>query len=228
MKKSVANLVSVAVFALSFQVTGVWAAVVSGSITGGTVKGSSNIIILDPTTSSFAVGNNNFDTKNLYVFNERQNFKLLSDLTPDVGSTITAGTYISSHLIVFDPLRLETVKATISFDQAILGFARKDTTLIATNFLGAPSVTYNTPTLFGLEPGEDFLTLGKPDANSVKINLLKAGVNGDMFRVFTLGASPSGVPEPMTWAYLLAGFGMCGAVMRSARTRSLSRKLTEA
>lgn len=222
MRKSVTRLVSAAIFALSFQVTGASASVVSGSITGGSVNGSGNVIILDPKASPFAVGNNNFDTNNLYIFDERQNFKLLADLTLDVGGTIAAGTYVSSHLVLFDPLRPATVKGTVSFDQAILGIARKDATLKATNFLGAPSVTYNTPALFGLEPGEDFLTIGKPDANSVKINNLKAGLLGDMFRVFTLGTEPTAVPEPSTWAMMIAGFGAVGFALRRRRKVAVS------
>lgn len=200
------------------------AAIVSGSITGGTVQGTGNVIILDPASSSFAVGNNDFDTNNLYVFKEKQNFKLFSDLTPDVGSIISAGNYINSHLVVFDPLQIKTVKATLLFDTPVLGLARKGTTLIATNYLGAPSVTYNTPGYFGLEPGIDFVTPGVPDANSVKINLLSGDIPGDVFRIFTLGQAPTGVPEPMTWALMLIGFAFCGAALRRSRAIAMTQQ----
>ena len=202
------------------------ASVVSGTITGGSVKGTGTVIILDPTKSAFAVGNNNFDTKNLYVFNEVQQFKLLSDLVPDVGSVIKAGSYISSHLVVFDPLATESVKASLLFDNTVLGLARKDATLKATNFLGAPSVNYNTPAYFGLEPGLDYLTLGQPNANSVRIDRLSAGLQSDIFRVFTTSTAPAGVPEPASWIMMILGMGGIGVAMRRYRRTMPGRSLT--
>lgn len=198
------------------------ASVVSGVVTGGSVNGAGTVIILDPTKTSFAVGNNNFDTKNLYVFNEVQQFKLLSDLVPNVGGVIKAGSYISSHLVVFDPLVTESVKATLLFDNAVLGIARNDTMLKATNFLGAPTVTYNTPTYFGLEPGLDYLTLGQPNANSVRIDRLSAGLQSDIFRVFTASTAPAGVPEPGSWIMMILGLGGVGVAMRRCRRSMLN------
>lgn len=198
------------------SVTVAHASVVSGTITGGTVKGTGSVVILDPTTSSFAVGKDNFDTNNLYVFNEQQNVKLLTDLALDLGTTLPTGTVVSSHLVVFDPLLVQTVKATLVFNQPILGIARRDSTLLATNFLGAPSVTYNTPSFFGLEPGEDFLTVGAPTPDTLPFRL-SASIPGDVFRVFTQGVIVSSVPEPATWAYMIVGMLACGAALRTAR-----------
>lgn len=195
------------------------AAVVSGTITGGTVNGSGSVVILDPTMSSFAVGQNDFDTNNLYIFNEQQNVTLLADLVLDLGTTIAAGTVVSSHMVVFDPLDLQTVKGTLLFDQEILGIARRDSTLLATHFLGMPSVTYHSPFSFGLEPGDDYLTVGVPSPDALKINLLSASVPGDVFRVITRSAMVSSVPEPSTWASMIAGLLSCGAMMRTARRR---------
>ena len=58
-------------------------AIVSGTITGGTVKSATpagQFVQLDPAGGGFAVGKDNFSTNNLYSFNERQNVTLLSDL----------------------------------------------------------------------------------------------------------------------------------------------------
>jgi hypothetical protein len=49
--------------------------------------------------------------------------------------------------------------------------------------------------------------------------------NGFISRVefsYELGLAPGGVPEPASWAMLIAGFGLTGAAMRRRRTAALA------
>jgi hypothetical protein len=197
------------------------AAVVSGSITGGTVAGFGSFVNLDPVLAPFSVGKNDFNTLNLYAFTELQNYVLPSDMTVDIGTTpaktIAAGTVINSHLIVFDPLALESVEGIVTFDGAVIGIDRKTSSLNSRHSLfGLPLVTYHSAIGSGLEGGEDFVVLGNPDANSVRINRFMADSPGDMIRVFTIG---SVVPEPASWALMVVGFGIVGAGLRASRQR---------
>lgn len=62
-------------------------------------------------------------------------------------------------------------------------------------------------------------------ARSVSVNLLMSRTDGDyndgyadnLSLVLTQGGAPGAVPEPGTWAVMLAGFGMAGAALRRAR-----------
>src|SRR5262245_57738805 len=116
--------------------------VVSGAVTGGTAAADGAFVKLG-TAAPFSVGADNFQTDNLYAFDEQQNVTLGSALALDMGGPLlAAGTVISSHLIAFDPLDLHTVNGSVTFDQPILGVLTRDASLIATNFLGASNVTY--------------------------------------------------------------------------------------
>lgn len=194
------------------------ATLVSGAITGGNVFGTGSVVTLGAADTPFAVGADNFNTDNLYVFNEVQNFALLSDLSVilnGVQKTLTTGTVISSHFIVFDPLIERTVRATLTFDGTILGIARSDAQLAASNHLGLPGVTYNVPAGFGLEPGLDTVT-ASTDTVAMRLG---GSTPGDTLRVLTVGNRTTGaVPEPTTWAMLLIGFAATGAMIRGRKT----------
>ena len=193
-------------FALAAQAG---ATVVSGAITGGTANPGAFTILTPP----FAVGNNNQATNNaLFAYNEKQNVLLGANLTLDLGGTILAGTRIASHGVVFDPIASRTVIGSVTFDRPILGIIWLDAKLAATDaLLSLPLITNNNPGNRGLEardrPGTTFA------GNTLFINDWAASAPGDNIRVIT-----AAVPEPATWAMLIAGFGMVGfAARRRAR-----------
>jgi hypothetical protein len=203
---------------------GAQAAVISANITGGSVSGTGSVVLLDDSNAPAAVGNDNFNTNNLYIITEKQDFTLTKDVKVNfAGSEITLaeGTVVSSYYIVFDPASLsDTVSATIQFDSNILGFARKVSQLTGSDFLGLDDVDYLHPTGFGLEPTD---TVTRPTASSLSINWT-SGSPGDVLRVLTVGvpgATPA-VPEPATWAMMIAGFGLAGASMRRRRATTLA------
>jgi len=93
-------------------------AIISASITGGTVFGTGSVIKLDPSNTPFSIGSDNFNTDNLYMFDEQQNIALTSNLAVILNgamTTLAKGTIVRSHLIAFDPLVTKTVRAAISF-----------------------------------------------------------------------------------------------------------------
>lgn len=188
------------------------AAVVSGSITGGTVftRAGNFIILANP---SGGVGRNNFDDNNVRAFNELQNYTLTASLLLDVGGSVASGRSIDSHYLVFDPARNQTVEGSAVFGTRVLGIIFKTSSLIASDYLGRPGVTYLSPEARGLEPPVDSVSF---TLNTVDFSL--SGSNpGDSFRVITAAT----VPEPVTWAMLVTGFGLVGAGMRRSRRHAI-------
>jgi len=71
-------------------------------------------------------------------------------------------------------------------------------------------------------PTCSFLSLGSDDSQYVW-----TGVEGTTFcnaagKCSTLGGPPGGVPEPASWALMLAGFGAIGTALRSRRRIAVS------
>jgi hypothetical protein len=203
-------------------------AVISGNLNGGSVNGIGSFVKLDPIAIGFSVGNDNFNTKNLYAFDERQGATLTAALAANLGITnIPVGTRINSHFLFFDPLARETLQGNVIFDTPVIAAITLRPQLIGSNYLGNANVTYVTPASFGLEPGTDFVTLSSPNANSIRINFLTADSPGDHFRIIT-AAPVAAVPEPATWALVILGFGLIGGAIRqrnrqnSKSSRSLS------
>ena len=86
------------------------AVISAGIVTGGSAYtgGGTFVILTPPLTNSFGptntVGNDNFQSLDLFGFNELQDVVLTSNLVVDVGSSpIPAGTAVSSHYVFFDP-----------------------------------------------------------------------------------------------------------------------------
>jgi hypothetical protein len=204
------------------------AAIVMGTVTGGTIftaNPAGQFVELNPRSGPFTVGQDNFNTNNVYGFDEKQGFTLTAALAADLGvRTVPIGTRVNSHFLFFDPLRRQTAQATILFDTPVLAAITLRPQLIASNFLGAANVTYLTPASFGLEPGTDFLGLGAPTANALRIQFLSTDSPGDHFRVLTL-AQTLAVPEPLTWLQMLAGFCFLGLQLRR-RAKGFRRNVT--
>ena len=138
------------------------AVIVGGNITGGTYGNSNFVLLTVPFTSSNpdnTVGNDNFNSHDLYGFNEDQNILLTDPLLVDVGGgvthTIAAGTMVASHYIFWDPpgngsTPLKTVTGNVEFNSQILGIATGRSLLDASDFLANTGVTYKNPGLRGL------------------------------------------------------------------------------
>src|SRR5215471_2175205 len=101
--------ISTAVCALTLSVSA-QATIVSGTVTGGSAlaAGGNFVKLTVPLSNPFgppnSVGNDNFQSPNLFGFDEDQNILLLAPLMVDVGSNpIPAGTTVASHYIFFDP-----------------------------------------------------------------------------------------------------------------------------
>src|SRR5690349_19461226 len=83
------------------------ATIATGAVTGGGAFGSGGVFskLTPPLNNPFgpanSVGNNNFQSLNLYGFDEDQNILLAAPLLVNVGSTIAAGTVVASHYIFF-------------------------------------------------------------------------------------------------------------------------------
>ncbi|MGL6043259.1 MAG: PEPxxWA-CTERM sorting domain-containing protein [Sandaracinobacteroides sp.] len=187
------------------------AAVVGGTVTGGTTPGG--FFVIAPPAQ---VGSDNQQSDNVFAWDEQQNVLLGSALVIDLGGTsIAAGTWISSHGIVFDSIAQQTFTGSITFDSAILGIVLRTDNLPGSDFLGTGGTIYNTVTGRGSEPLAH-------DTTSFAGNVLsfnwRSGTPGDNIRVLTAGtpAVPgvSVVPEPATWAMMILGFGLVGFAAR--------------
>jgi hypothetical protein len=192
------------------------ATIISGSVTGGSAltQGGTFIKLSVPFTESNpdnTVGNDTFQTPNLYGFDEGQNINITTDLNVDVlangsgGSSgsgvLTAGSTVASHYIFFDPNGTTSQTGTVTFDSQVFGIITSTNNLAASDFLINTGVNYLNPTLRGLEAGDSATITG---LNTISVNWT-ASTPGDYIRVLT-DFSPSAVPVPA--AIWLFGSGL--------------------
>jgi hypothetical protein len=179
------------------------AVVVVGAVTGGSAGG--NLVILD--TPPAQVGNNRQQSNDTFVWNELQSFLLTADLQTNLGlDPIPAGTLISSHGFVFDPRPDVGSEGFVTFDRPILAVITLRNELRDSDFLN-PATAFDNPLLRGIEPGDTVTFSG----NTLRWNLT-ASNPGDNIRIIT-----AAIPEPATWAMMIAGFGMVGFAARRRR-----------
>ncbi|MEM7214654.1 MAG: hypothetical protein AAF423_03850 [Pseudomonadota bacterium] len=147
-------------------------------------NGNGEFVILD-TTIPFSVGYDNFNTDNLYAFNEDQNILLSEPIRVDLGGTrgfIPQGQVVASHYVFFDSIA-GIHHGYVDFDAPILGVAAFQDTMAATDFLANNSVNYISTELRGLEQG-DRIWVDQKDPH--RLWVFWAGSSpGDYIRVFT-------------------------------------------
>lgn len=137
------------------------------------------------TITPFDVGQDNFDSCNLFAFDEDQNILLKEPIRVDIGGIdgfIKAGEVVASHYVFFDSVA-GFHAGYVDFDAPVLGIAAFQGTLAATDFLANTSVNYISTELRGLERG-DYVWIDPEDP--FRIWVAWAGSSpGDYIRVFT-------------------------------------------
>ncbi len=197
-----------------------FASTVDGTVTGGTAftAGGTFVSLSVPLSNLFgppdSVGNDNFQSPNLFEFAEQQSVTLTSPLTVDVGtSPIPTGTTVSSYYVFFDPGPTQNIIGTVNFGSDVLGIMTSTGTLALSDFLGASGVNYLNPANRGLEAG-DSVTISGSQQILVDVS---ASSPGDYVRVIT-AATPAttNVPEPGGIAPLAGGI-LALAAMRGRK-----------
>jgi hypothetical protein len=162
--------------------------IIGGSVTGGSAHTAGGIFVklTPPLPNPFgppdSVGNDNFQSPNLFAFDETQHFVLTAPLVEDVGNNpLPAGTAVASHYVFFDPGPTQNVIGTVNFDAAVLAVITSDTNLTSSDVLAATGVNYLNPSSRGLEAG-DAVTISGPQQILVSVT---ASSPGDYVRVLT-------------------------------------------
>ncbi|MEQ1806567.1 MAG: PEP-CTERM sorting domain-containing protein [Burkholderiaceae bacterium] len=168
-----------------------------------TAQGSSSAISFLSYDSKVPVGVGQVDTNSLFFIKEK--------------TGTYESQYVQSWYIFFDPSCVAVVDANITFSGGILGIDRTSKDLgLSTKAFGSNDTVYGMQRHTGLEnrDSKNTYVLGT-DASTLHIHW-KAGDPGDHIRVYTVAHAP----EPGTYALMLAGLGVLGAVARR-RARSI-------
>lgn len=199
------------------------ATIVGGSVTGGTAFAAGGIFVelVPPLPNPFgppnSVGNDTFQSPDLFAFDEDQNIVLTAPLFVDVGaSPLPIGTTVASHYVFFDPGPTQSIVGTVDFDSDVLAIITSTGNLAASDFLANTGVNYLNPGLRGLEAG-DSVTISGPRQI---LFTTTASTPGDYVRVLT-ALSPGAIPEPESLALFAIALTAVGvvAVFRRRRKR---------
>ena len=192
------------------------ATIVGGSVvTGGPVAVfvKLSVPLGNPFGAPNSVGNDTFQSPNLFGFDEDQNITLGAALAVDVvasgSSPLAAGTTVASHYVFFDPTNGE-VDGFVDFDAEVLAIVTSTGLLIGSDFLANTGVNYLSPAARGLEQG-DSVTISGP--NQIHFHTF-ASTPGDYVRVLT-AFSPGALPEPAST--VLVGLALAGAALARRR-----------
>ena len=193
------------------------ATIIGGALTGGTAltAGGTFVKLTPPLSNPFgppnSVGNDTFQSPNLFGFDETQNVSigpggLSADVIAGGGSgTIPEGTQVSSHYVFFDPGPSQSQLGHVNFDADILAVMTSVGTLSASDFLAAAGVNYLSPSLRGLEAGDSAII---DPANPSQLDLSwVAGSPGDYVRVLTANSPVAAAPDAAS-TLLLLGCGI--------------------
>ena len=196
------------------------ATIVGGTVTGGTAFAAGGTFVLltvplgNPLGAPNSVGNNTFQTPNLYGFDEDQNVVAgPGALATDTGvNPIAAGTIVASHYIFFDPDPSQHIIGTVDFDSDILAIISSTGNLAASDYLANTGVNYLNPSARGLEP-RDSVTINGP--RQILFDTF-ASTPGDYVRVLTKFSPGAPVPEPGMGVLLALGTAF---LLRTRRRR---------
>lgn len=209
------------------------AIVIGGEVTGGQALNQGGIFaeltlpFAPPNGAANTVGNNTFQTPNLYAFNEGQNLTSTSAIAVNIlagggSGSIAANTTVSSHYVFFDPKNRTTQLGYVDFDSAIIGVITSTSLLALSDPLVVNNnVTYLNPSARGLESNTDTVFINASNSARLQVDW-RASTPGDFVRVLTafssggtdpcstnppgVGGCPSAsVPEPQSLGLLVLG-----------------------
>lgn len=190
------------------------ATIIGGAVTGGSAltAGGMFVKLTVPLNNLFgspnSVGNDTFQSPNLFGFDEDQNIVIPAPLNVDVGtSPIPAGTTVASHYIFFDPGPSQHIIGTVDFDSDVLAILTSTVNLAASDFLANTGVNYLNPGQRGLEAGDSVTISG---TRQILFDTT-ASSPGDYVRVLTTFSPSAATPEPEAFILLASGLALLGS-----------------